>query len=121
MEALGYCDACGDWVSPLDAVGHLGSRGQVFIQWVHTCGAEGLTVMPRRLWRGFAARTREAYAQGDRHIKRTYNPEVVGRAVQGFRVDLDVVETVDDLTIIWDDQERWNPNTVPTEAEVWHG
>jgi hypothetical protein len=42
-------------------------------------------------------------------------PQQIGLLVQGFRIDLDAVETLADITLFWDDQARWGPS-VPQEA-----
>ena len=45
----------------------------------------------------------------------SYDTEEVGKAVQGFRIDLDAVETVADIELLWNDQERHAPWSVPRE------
>ncbi len=41
--------------------------------------------------------------------------ERIGREVKGMAVDLEVVSTVDDFLLYWNDQERFEPWSVPKE------
>lgn len=43
------------------------------------------------------------------------NSEMLGRMVQGGRIELDAVETVDDIQLLWDYQEDTDPESVPRE------
>jgi hypothetical protein len=42
--------------------------------------------------------------------------EIVGRLVQGWRIDLDAVVTPADMELFWDHQEKTDPGSVPVEG-----
>lgn len=46
-----------------------------------------------------------------------YDTELVGRQMQGFRIDLDAVTDVSDIQLIWEAQERHQPASVPKERK----
>ncbi len=50
--------------------------------------------------------------------QKSYDTELVGKQVQGFRIDLDVVSTPADITAIWDEQRQRAPHTIPRGSHV---
>lgn len=108
------CPQCLDYVGAeyVEAVGP-SPRGKDLLRltWLHVCGAEGVTTMARSRW----AKIKNRKKDFERKITKNYDTEAVGRAVQGFRIELDVVETVEDIMTIWADQESHELWAVPKE------
>jgi len=50
--------------------------------------------------------------------QKPYDTELVGKQVQGFRIDLDVVTTPADIQLIWEEQARRSPQTIPKGSHV---
>lgn len=101
MEALATCPACSGLVHPreLKKVQAVGDRR--FLIYKHKCGATNQTMMDARSYERYKARFYQYASQGREEITRAYDPEMVGRQVKGFRIDLDTISSVDDLITEW--------------------
>jgi len=109
------CHGCGKQVDPDHIESVYGVRGRMAILgYLHPCGAEGKFPLAWAPYLDFVNRWR------DFHLKqqKSYDTEAVGKTVQGFRIDLDAVETVADIALFWDDQARREPWSIPKEEHV---
>ena len=111
---LGLCPCwgCGKQVDPEQIETVYGNKDQIAILgYLHPCGSEGTVRFEWPAYIDFVNRWRDFYSKK----QKSYDTETVGRMVQGFRIDLDVIETVADIALFWDDQARREPWSIPKE------
>lgn len=114
-STLAQCQGCAERITPAHVEGVEQIKGgRVVVHWLHVCGSEGVRTMPLKAYEALANRWADRRAKA----QLSYDTEKVGRQVQGFRIDLDVVETVADLEAVWGDQERHDRWSIPKEHAV---
>lgn len=117
---LGLCPCwgCGKQVDPEHIESVYGIKDRVAILgYLHPCGSEGTAKLEWPAYIAFVNRWTDFYSKK----QKSYDTEAVGKAVQGFRIDLDVVETVADIALLWNDQARHEPWTIPKEQQFSKG
>lgn len=113
MEAIAVCPACDALVAPTDVRKVQRVDGNAFVIYQHSaCQQVNQRMMPAKDFDLFRKRYENYKAQGHTKITRTYDPEKVGRLVQGFRIDLDAVANVADIELLWGAQK---PHEIPQE------
>lgn len=101
MKTLGVCKQCGEDVT-FEYVSRVQSLARAtFVIYTHSCG----WVSQARFdsLEDFEA----AKALAEKQAAKGYDPQVVGVQVAGFRIDLDTIETVEDLELHWFDDRRY--------------
>lgn len=115
LPYLTHCHGCKGLVTGDHITKGIGRKGEYArLIWLHDCGTEHSTAMTWTSYQRFVRRYHDSLTKS----KKSYDTELIGRMVQGFRIDLDVVETPADIEVLWRDQERHRPWTVPQEATV---
>jgi len=102
---LGRCPEC-DTLLDMGDAGRTNApqqNGPVTIDWrCQYCGSVGVvTVSWNRAHRMF-----NQWADWLLKEQKSYDTEAVGKQVQGFRIELDVVQTPADIQVVWDAQPR---------------
>ena len=111
MTPLAKCKDCGSGVEPKtsNVLRSIPSqRGVMIFFQCPKCGtADSIFLGPE-----------EARKRAD-EVRRMANAELhaqwLGREVKGFEIDLEIVDTVEDLEFFWDDQERFEPWSIKRE------
>lgn len=101
MEAIARCH-CGALLDPAVTETVVKQDDAIVVHWTHTCGASGTRKMTPSAWEDYVQRwkaEREANKGRPLHLQ-AFNPQMVGTLVQGFRLELDVITTVDDI-LVW--------------------
>lgn len=113
ITPLATCSACGVGVPPKNknVIRSASSERGVMI-WFKCphCGVVGSTFVDSSEARKRADEIRRQERADERR-------KAVGRMVKGFAIDLEVVETVEDMKIFWDDQEKFSPWSIVKEKE----
>ena len=111
---LGRCPSCEEMMD-MGMVGQTNApmqNGPVRLSWYcDNCSANGTVTYG---W-DRAQRLFNQWADWLRKAQKSYDTEEVGKQVQGFRIELDIVQTPADMEVIWDSQD---PHEVPKEAHV---
>ncbi len=58
-------------------------------------------------------------SEAKRSVREDARRRQIGTVVKGFAVDLEVVETIEDIVLFWDYQESVNPGSIPLEDRMW--
>jgi len=113
---LGYCGACTNPVTPGHVQKLYGSaeEGYARLVWTHDCEAFGAH---RLTWKAYQ-RLRNRWNDYIDKSQKSYDTETIGKLVQGFRIDLDAVGTVADIQLLWEDQARHRPATIPAGGDL---
>lgn len=85
------------------------TSGLLLVYRCHACGAFGKYLMASSQMREMAMA--KAQEQADEVQRRQ-----IGRVVKGFAVDLEAVDTVEDIELLWDYQERIEPESIRREG-----
>ena len=111
LTPLGQCKFCHRWVPPVESA----IRKQV-------ASPHGLYILYEcvycdelnRVWVSAAEAGRRRY-ELDAAARAHQERRRIGNLVKGFSVDLDAVDTLEDITLYWDHQFRNDPNSIPRE------
>lgn len=104
IQAVDECPKCGALISPTDVKRRQTAKNNTFLIWTCACGETGQTLFSSDAYQEYLKKVRQWAGEGK--LVR-YNPEWVGRTVQGFRIDLDTIETVSDIELEWYDDRRY--------------
>jgi hypothetical protein len=69
----------------------------VRITYMCDCGRRGLKVLTADQWKKLGRQWKDWLSKS----KYSYDTEAVGRTVQGFRLELDAISTVEDIELVW--------------------
>lgn len=106
--ALASCMRCNEELyreNSLKSVMHL--DGIVFVLRCPACGLTQRQMVPN-------ARLRELIAGRAKRVDE--RKREIGKLVKGFAVDLEVVDTVEDIEMFWDYQSRVSPESIVKEV-----
>lgn len=103
MGYVGRCEKCGGDVLEEHVTRVQALKRSTYAIYDHTCGWVG------QIRFDSLEAYEKALKQKRRRRKRIQgiSPEEIGRIVAGFRIDLDAVESVDDLELYWFDDRRY--------------
>lgn len=114
LGGVDLCGLCGGWVTPEIVRGLTRVDERVWLDWLCPCGQRGRSETTWTAWKPILQAWLEARAAGRPFVP--LDDEAVGRVMQGWRIDLDAVETPADMQLMWDYQERTAPRSVRREA-----
>jgi len=113
LEPVDLCGLCGNWVTPQLVTGFARMDDQVWLEWHCPCGMAGASKTTWTKYRPLLERWMECKRTGEPFIP--LDAEAMGRLLQGWRIELDVVNFVEDMMLHWAYQEKTNPKSIPKE------
>lgn len=109
IQAIAECEGCGALIGPNQVQRTQRVGNNVFLMFkCSKCEKFDQTHMNLAQYQEYK-RVVQQWAENPNVRKRllSYDPEFVGRTVQGFRIDLDTINTVSDIELEWFDDRRY--------------
>lgn len=111
MLSLGACPACSTYIRPNWTTDVRRQGDTMMLQFVcQSCELRGMRRMGLPEYESLVTAWRlSRNAQPDSRVEN-------GLRLQGWRIDLDAVETVADMELYWDYQQRYDRGSIPVEV-----
>lgn len=109
---VGICSRCQSFIRPTWTTSVKREGDVMLLEWTcKACSAEGTQRLAIQVYDKLVADWRAQQKDKSSNLEAFE----IGVRMKGFRLDLDVINTVADLALYWDYQERTDPDSIPIE------